>query len=1666
MRLIIVLLAIALHLSIQAQCPEFTTTSVTPSCNPSCDLCVNDVFTVNLTGGDLPNGGKVEYYIDQTPGFNPYSGQGSLIGTSMINTPGGNCRICPELMGFMIDACGTEAANEFIIMWTGSGFNTSNFLFDFATQNNTGGGGNADIGGGCTVTAGGAGSVGGCSATAVGAGFLLPANAVWVIFTSSAVSTSYDFSAVCALGLKVYVSKSSCTRTIGAFTNGGGTGTRTQGFSISGCGCGTSVTYDLQDPGLNGDGDSWAGGISNNGCSAAITGAGNYTPAKSTITPFTYKIPTTWCDKTFEIVGIVNPKPDPMCCKEIFTERFSISVKCPVANKSKIEECDSGNGRATFNLEDAEMEILGSSGGNVEWFKDMAGTMRIMSPYISTTTVVYARVKDGNCVSPLVPVDLIVTPFTLPRSTSEERCAEFDGQATFPLLNLENFIRNGNNTLLVKFYEDADKGSPIFPPYRTGTTTIYVATCKGDCESPTIPIKLIVNPLPIANDITKTECPEGDGKASFDLRIFIPFIIDSARNTIITFYKDSLLTDSIDSKNIYRTDSSIVYTKVSNGKCINKSKLILKVGDLKFTNTLVLQQCPGQMQMTDFDLNILINQIQQGDTSIKVNFFEDSTLLNEIQSPYTTTKSITIYATFNKGNCRSNKFPIQLEVINKPIANPAIIEKCSDDDQQNFTFTLDSLKRLITNDINATVNFYSDINLLNKITGNFTTQGDTIYATSSLGFCSSDAVEIILRVNKSPIFEKAVDTSVCNSFILPIPKGQFITSNFAYYSQKDGQGNRFIVGDTIHKTTTIYRYDSLLCLATDSFRITIINSPNAGTDRIISVCEGTIVDLTKILTDADPGGSFKDLNNTGNLNGILFDSKGQNNKKINIKYDLPGINPCPGDSSFITINVVKQLSAGLDTVINLCSIDSVDMLSLLRDADPGGSFFDIIDRPTNSVIIASNFGFGQYDFKYVIGDGISCPKRTAIISIRFQRTTIIDTFLDVTACKYYVLQAITGVNTFNKTSYYSQPGRTGTQYSPGDTIFNDLILYAHGTDPTYCTNERKFKISIANTNIITINNLDQCPDYKFFMRGEIFDINRPNGTINLLASTTQECDTTININLSFLAPVIANFDTTLCQGSGITVNGNRYDEIKPVGIEIFKNASSRACDSTLNINLRFNKTTSSLYEPFICEKDSIKINGRIYNINNSTGQELLTNAKGCDSILNVQVQFYPNSQFSFNPSICRKDSFIINGTKYNYNQPSGIEILSNFLGCDSIINIDLNILPDHFFTFKTTLCRTESITLGNTVFDTNNTSLKTILLAASSNGCDSIVDIELNFYPEIRSSFTQTICPNQTLRINNTLYDINKPNGTEIFKGQGLNGCDSLVNIDLSFNSVREGTYATSICNGDSILIGKTYYSSSLTQGRDTLTSGSSQGCDSITTIAVSILTPSISNLNNSYCQEDFVIINGKRYDINNPVGLERIRSGSQNGCDSIININLRFVELDADLTSQHEIFIGTTIQFDLNPDFTPKTIQWSPSDGLSCTDCLNPTANPNKDNEYTVTLTDDNGCTIIRRVKVVVIKDVNVYVPNVFSPNGDGINDFLEIFSSSNDLIIQRYNIFDRWGSLIHSQENASIQGFRGWNGEFKGQAVNPGVYAYHIIVSLRDGTQQTLYGDITLLR
>jgi gliding motility-associated-like protein len=113
----------------------------------------------------------------------------------------------------------------------------------------------------------------------------------------------------------------------------------------------------------------------------------------------------------------------------------------------------------------------------------------------------------------------------------------------------------------------------------------------------------------------------------------------------------------------------------------------------------------------------------------------------------------------------------------------------------------------------------------------------------------------------------------------------------------------------------------------------------------------------------------------------------------------------------------------------------------------------------------------------------------------------------------------------------------------------------------------------------------------------------------------------------------------------------------------------------------------------------------------------------------------------------------------------------------------------------------------------------------------------------------------------------------------------------------------------------------------------------------------------------------------------------------------------------------------------------------------------------YHVTVTDANGCTA-EGVVTIVTNASDIWVPNVFSPNSDGINDFFAAFGLNLSSLHMR--IYDRWGELVY--ETNSLK--RGWDGKYKGEDAAMGVYVYTIEAGFLDGSSKALKGNLTLMR
>ena len=140
-----------------------------------------------------------------------------------------------------------------------------------------------------------------------------------------------------------------------------------------------------------------------------------------------------------------------------------------------------------------------------------------------------------------------------------------------------------------------------------------------------------------------------------------------------------------------------------------------------------------------------------------------------------------------------------------------------------------------------------------------------------------------------------------------------------------------------------------------------------------------------------------------------------------------------------------------------------------------------------------------------------------------------------------------------------------------------------------------------------------------------------------------------------------------------------------------------------------------------------------------------------------------------------------------------------------------------------------------------------------------------------------------------------------------------------------------------------------------------------------------------------------------------------------------------------------------------PYSILWSNNENTATITGLIP-------GTYNITFTDLNGCQSSGALTILgASEDCNtphVFIPNVFSPNGDGQNDVFYIRGEGIQFL--EFIVFSRWGELLFKSTDQT----NGWDGSYKGKPLNSGVYAYYLKATLANGEIIKLYGDITLVR
>jgi gliding motility-associated-like protein len=144
--------------------------------------------------------------------------------------------------------------------------------------------------------------------------------------------------------------------------------------------------------------------------------------------------------------------------------------------------------------------------------------------------------------------------------------------------------------------------------------------------------------------------------------------------------------------------------------------------------------------------------------------------------------------------------------------------------------------------------------------------------------------------------------------------------------------------------------------------------------------------------------------------------------------------------------------------------------------------------------------------------------------------------------------------------------------------------------------------------------------------------------------------------------------------------------------------------------------------------------------------------------------------------------------------------------------------------------------------------------------------------------------------------------------------------------------------------------------------------------------------------------------------------------------------------------------------------IHWTPTTNVNNPTAFNTLVTPPVTTTYTVSINDSLGCSRSATVTIYVVSDEceesNVFVPNTFTPNGDGQNDIL--YARSNVVSTIYFAVYNRWGQLVF--ETTDLK--KGWDGNYKGMKADPAVFAWYVKGKCFNGKEFFKKGNVTLIR
>ena len=226
--------------------------------------------------------------------------------------------------------------------------------------------------------------------------------------------------------------------------------------------------------------------------------------------------------------------------------------------------------------------------------------------------------------------------------------------------------------------------------------------------------------------------------------------------------------------------------------------------------------------------------------------------------------------------------------------------------------------------------------------------------------------------------------------------------------------------------------------------------------------------------------------------------------------------------------------------------------------------------------------------------------------------------------------------------------------------------------------------------------------------------------------------------------------------------------------------------------------------------------------------------------MDVSLAIVSSVQFDLDTTVCAEQEVVVEGETFTAARPTGSITLPNgsAAGCDSVINVSLSFFPAATGAFDTTVCGLDPVLINGVSLTPEDPSRTVVLPAAAASGCDSTLLITVTYLAPARRALDTVRCAGAVFELAGRAFPPENPSGLIILEGAAANGCDSLIDVSVTYLTEPDVVIDTVICPGAELVVGEQTFTTPQAGTRVLLPEPSAAGCERYAVVSLAVIGP------------------------------------------------------------------------------------------------------------------------------------------------------------------------------------------------------------------------------------